>query len=506
MLRHPLLLALAVGSVLAGFFWNIAQVPLFDVDEGAFSEATREMLARGDPITPTLYGELRADKPVLTYWLQGASAMALGTGELAFRLPSAIAATLWALLLYRFAARFHGPRTGLYAAILLATTLSVTAIAKAATADALLNLFLAAAVLGAFLHIRTGQRGLLYGSYAAMGLGVLTKGPVAVLIPAAVTFLFSLSRGELRPWLRAALDARGWLVLLTIALPWYAAETLRDGGAFLKGFLLEHNIGRFRAPMEGHGGALFYYLPVLLIGLLPHTGLVLAALARPRALWGDELTRYGLLWFGFVFLFFSLSGTKLPHYLNYGYTGLILLTALHLDRLSPLAAFLPALIFEAFLLALPWLLPLALPYIDDPFYREALAGARFGPGYVAFFALACLLTLLGLGDRRLPLAGKALFNAAFLTFGLSAFLYPLAGEALQGPIKEAGIKAREGKAPLVMWGLNTPSFCVYAGREAERRPPRPGDWVLTRKGRLKELAHVRVLYQKGGIALVEVMP
>src|SRR5437763_12236328 len=92
------------------FFWNLGAAPLVDVDEGAFSEATREMLARGDFITTYLNGELRFDKPILTYWLQAIPVSLAGPVEWAFRLPSALAASLWVWLLYRFARR-EAPET-----------------------------------------------------------------------------------------------------------------------------------------------------------------------------------------------------------------------------------------------------------------------------------------------------------------------------------------------------------------------------------------------------------
>jgi 4-amino-4-deoxy-L-arabinose transferase-like glycosyltransferase len=100
--RAAWLLALYCAIV---FFVNLDAAPLTDVDEGAFSEATREMLARGDYVTTWLNGELRFDKPVLTYWAQAVPVALVGPRPGAFRFPSALAACLWAWLLYRFARR-----------------------------------------------------------------------------------------------------------------------------------------------------------------------------------------------------------------------------------------------------------------------------------------------------------------------------------------------------------------------------------------------------------------
>ncbi len=93
------------------------------------------------------------------------------------------------------------------------------------------------------------------------------------------------------------------------------------------GFFGRPNLGRFQQPLEGHGGGWWYYIPVLLVGMLPHTVVLLRALARSRQLFADPLSRYSLIWFGLVFALFSLAATKLPHYLTYGYTGLFLLMA-----------------------------------------------------------------------------------------------------------------------------------------------------------------------------------
>src|SRR3954465_11823731 len=106
---------LAVITVAASFFWMLGAAPLFDVDEGAFSEATLEMFQRGDFLSTYLNGEPRYDKPILIYWLQAASAAVFGVTEFAFRLPSALCAALWAGLTFLFARRAFGARHALAA-------------------------------------------------------------------------------------------------------------------------------------------------------------------------------------------------------------------------------------------------------------------------------------------------------------------------------------------------------------------------------------------------------
>src|SRR5262249_46345452 len=107
---------LAAAAVATSFFLGLGAVPLFDPDEGALGAATLEMLRRHDFLLPYLAGEPRYDKPILVYWLQAAFVWLLGPSEWAFRLPSALAASLWAWLTYRFGSELFGERVGLLAA------------------------------------------------------------------------------------------------------------------------------------------------------------------------------------------------------------------------------------------------------------------------------------------------------------------------------------------------------------------------------------------------------
>src|SRR5882672_5937685 len=364
---------LTAAAVITSFFLLLGAAPLFDVDEGAFSQATLEMFQRGDFLSTTLNGEPRYDKPILVYWLQAASVALLGPSEWAFRLPSALCATAWAWLTYLFVRRHYGIDRALFAAALLATSLGVYIIGRAATADALLNCLLAAAMFAAWLHLSTGERKWLYATHAAIALGVLAKGPIAILIPFATTLVFCLLRRDVRTWLRAVFDWRALLLLIAIAAPWYIVILIKEGRGFIDGFIMKHNVSRFTGPVSGHAGSLFYYVPVVLILTLPFTAMLLPVAQRIRDVWRDDLQLYLLIWFVFVFVFFSVSGTKLPHYLLYGYTGLVLLMAVHgFDVKAAFWPLIPVLGFFFALLALPYGVHYGLGHIPDAYYREVL--------------------------------------------------------------------------------------------------------------------------------------
>ena len=364
--RGPLLLmALAIGLA---FFVNLGNAPLFDRDEGAFSEATREMVESGNWISTTLNGEPRYDKPILTYYLQAAGVFLWGWNERGLRFHSALAATLWVLAVWGFARRQWDDTTGWVAAILTATSLWVMVIGRAATADALLNLFLALTLFDLYRFWKEKRRGPLYRVFLWSALGFLTKGPIAVAIPLAAAFLLALVRGQLRRYVKAIFNPVGWIIFFGVAGPWYWAVWARDGQAFVDGFFLRHNLSRFADTMESHGGNLLYFVPFALVILLPHTSLFLRTLTRIRRAGVSDLELFLWLWFAFVFVFFSLSSTQLPHYLLYGATPLFLLMAHYREELrNRFWGLLPALFLTSLLFFLPEVWSLAAPLVDDAY-------------------------------------------------------------------------------------------------------------------------------------------
>src|SRR5690349_7965866 len=241
--------------------WNLGGALLYDVDEGAFSEATREMLERHDFVTTYLNGQLRFDKPILIYWLQALSVSVFGLHEWSLRLPSALAASGWLWTIMVFVRRRLDVTTAIIAMTFAGTAVGVLAIGRAATADALLNLCLCAALLDAYGYSETARRAQLIRAYVWMGLGMLTKGPVALIVPFLVTGIFFVVAGRTREWLKAIVDPLGWALLLAIALPWYVLEFAEQGVLFFKGFFMRHNVDRFTETLQGHRGAWFYYIP-----------------------------------------------------------------------------------------------------------------------------------------------------------------------------------------------------------------------------------------------------
>lgn len=392
-LRHQLLLLVVALLVL---FTSLGGASLFDEDEPKNAACAREMLARGDWVVPTFNYELRTDKPILLYWLMMGAYSIFGVNEFAARFWSAALGTGTIFTVYHIGRLLFRPRVGLLAGLVMASCLMFVVSSRAATPDGTLIFF---STLAMFLYLRTitphpSEEGTgwqdttsqkttgeafafeavtprkwtaLLPCFAAMGVAVLGKGPVGVVLPMGVISLFVLLATWKSP---AAVAVQGrfnriwaWfrrtatclapthvfktllavrlpvavLVVLAIALPWYALVGWKTDGAWLSGFLGNHNLGRFVSAMENHRGPIVYYIPAVVIGFFPWSiFLTLSVIQLVGQLRRHEAWCTGHLfvacWAGLWIGFFSLASTKLPSYVLPAYPALALLTATFLDR------------------------------------------------------------------------------------------------------------------------------------------------------------------------------
>ncbi|TLU58596.1 MAG: glycosyltransferase family 39 protein, partial [Chlorobium sp.] len=334
------------------------------------------------------------------------------------------------------------------------------------------------------------------------------KGPIAIIIPFAVTFLFSLQERSLKTWLRMIFNPLGIALFLGIALPWYLLEYQDQGMAFIEGFFFKHNISRFNTSFEGHSGSLFYYIPVIILGLMPFTGLFFTVLFNLKRLFSDRLNRFLLIWFAFVFFFFSLSGTKLPHYMIYGYTPLFILMsrALPMSKHPERFVVWPMLVLLLFA-AIPFLLPTAMQQVSDGYIQAVLTAATglFGKSYLFVIMTAAVALSAIQFIPRFSLASKLIAFGAVFSFLINIYLMPLAGKLLQEPVKEAALFAKKEGYKIVMWKVYYPSFLVYSESFVEKRTPEPGEIVLTTVKEIDQPGKSAILYSKYGIVLFKLM-
>ncbi len=492
--------------ILFSFFIPLGMVPLFDLDEGAFSEATREMLVGGDYITTYLNGELRFDKPILIYWLQLLSVKLFGLNEFALRLPSAIAASFWAFAIYYFTKIYIDKLGAFFAALFMVTALQTTIIAKAAIADALLNLFITISLFLIYQFYINRKLRDLYLAFLFIGLGALTKGPVAIMIPFVVSFLFFAIKKETLLWAKSIFNLKGLLIFAVVALPWYIAQYIAQGQLFIDGFFLKHNLSRFSDAMELHSGGYYYYFIVLAIGLMPFTGFFIKTLFKVKSFLSNDLYLFLSIWFVFVFVFFTLSGTKLPHYVIYGYTPIFILSALAMkENFSKVWLLAPLFLFTLIFLFFPEIITALQPQIKDKFVVVLIDHVyeNFDILYRVTLILL-ILFIIFLMVKKLSNISVILGASLSMIVLVNYAVFPAYAKLMQSPVKEAALLAKERGYKVVMDVNQMPSFNVYYEGLVSKEKPKIGDVVFTKVTSLKKFDNYETLYRKNGFSLIRI--
>ncbi len=303
------LIILAVVAIITIFF-GIGGVPLLDPDEPVYAETAREMLAEGDLLSPRIFGDYWYDKPPMYYWLVALAQTVFGDNEFAARFPAGLMAFLTSFMMYFSVTKLFNERAGFWSAIVLTTSVEFFYLGKAAVTDSTLLFFMTGAIL-CFLHRK------YWLMYIFMGLATLTKGPIGIVFPGTIIFLYLIFMGQLRTILEMHV-IRGLLLYILIAGPWYYAMYVVHGMEFINTFLGFHNITRFTTPEHASRVTIWYYFPVVIVGMFPWTGILIqsiyASVSDSRI---DDMRSliFMHIWWGFVFVFFTICQTKLVSYI-----------------------------------------------------------------------------------------------------------------------------------------------------------------------------------------------
>lgn len=321
---------------------------LVPTDEGRYAEIPREMIVSGDWVTPRLDGFKYFEKPPLQYWATAAAYEAFGVGQWQARLWTGLTGLLAVLFTGWTGARLFGRRAGLFAAGVLASTLYWNGLGHINTLDMGTAATMSASLF-AFLLAQRPQaspratRGWMWACWALMGLAVLSKGLIGILLPGAVLVLYTLIFRDWRLWTRLWI-VTGLVIFLLIAAPWFVWVQLRNP-EFFHYFFIYQQFTRFLTSELQRPGPWWYFIPIVLLGIVPWLGSLFPAMASavtrqpltatqpfgaaPRRLRAHALL---LLWAVFIFAFFSISKSKLPSYVLPIFPALALLIGDYLDK------------------------------------------------------------------------------------------------------------------------------------------------------------------------------
>ena len=401
----------------AVWFSNLEYRKLVNPDEGRYAEVPREMVASGDWITPRLNDIKYFEKPALQYWATAAAYSLFGEHQWTARLWSALTGFLGVLMVFFTGRRLFGADAGWYAALVLGSSLLWVLVGHVNTLDMGVSFLLSAAVCAFLLaqHDAAKERARsrwMLAAWAALALALLSKGLIGLVLPGAALFLYILIERDWRLPGRLRLVA-GITLLLALTLPWFVAVSLANP-EFFRFFFIHEHFERFLTRQHGRYEPPYYFIPVLLAGMLPWTLTLIDALARawkrdPQQRF--QVRRFLFLWAAVVFVFFSASSSKLLPYILPMFPALALLIGARLTQLGA-----RALAWQALPAALAGIVVLALvPGIERYASREV--EVEMFRDYADWLIAAGLLQIAGAAAcARLAWRGRTAAALVVLAF------------------------------------------------------------------------------------------
>ena len=317
------------------FFAFLGIRDLWDIDEGMHAAIAQTMLLSGDWVTPIFNGEAFFDKPVLFNWLNAISFKAFGFTEFAARLPAALTGLGCVILVWQLGRQLYGEWVGFLAGLILATSLEFMILSRVVQYDIPFTFFVTLTLFcfASALIDESNRRFYFLGFYAAAALAVLTKGPIGVILPGTVVVIYLISTRRFG-LLKEMQILPGIAIFFIVVTPWFVLmERANDG--YLEYFILKQHLGNFLggegAMKPRHPEPFYYYVPILLAGLLPWSSILPQSITRG---WQskNDMSRFLVIWIVAIFVFFSAATSKLSTYLLPVFPACALLMACYLSE------------------------------------------------------------------------------------------------------------------------------------------------------------------------------
>jgi len=452
-------------------FFKLGGYIVFDVDEAVFSEASREMVVTGDVITPTYNFEPRYDKPILFYWAMSGAFKLFGVSEFAARFPSAGLGFLLVLTTFIFVRRFNGFKAALWSSLALLLNLEFFVYSHSAVTDMTLAFFISGALFSAYGAIKTGDRRLYVTAWVSSALAMLTKGAIGLLFPISITFIYLLIKKDF-PTIKKFLNPLYILVFLLIAMPWFLIEYHVRGWEFFDAFIIKHHIHRFTGVISSHGGPPYFYILILLAGFFPWVTLLPEAIIKGikgirQQTENNDIFLFTAIWLLFIFIFFSISRTKLPNYIFPAIpacpvlVGVLISNRIRRGRGKSFGVI--AMAGLSFILSAgAFITPYLKVKIEIP-----MPSALF-PGLGIIFFFTGIFALLSIYNPRRYTPFIAAAAVALLAF-LRLQAIPPVNSFMQRDLYEYAIYAKKSGADLATYEINQPSIAFYyAGKKIQK--------------------------------------
>lgn len=456
-----------VALVLLVWFGSLGLRHLVGPDEGRYAEISREMVATGDWVTIRYNALKYFEKPPFHMWVTALTYALFGLGEWQARLTVALAGLLGIGMSMLASWRWFGARAAAFTGLALLAAPMWSVAAHFNTLDmtlaGVMSCILACMLMSQHPAMsRNGRRAWMLACWAAMGVAILTKGLVGIALPGLVLVVYTLVSRDWGIWRRLHLTA-GAVVMLAIAVPWFYLVAQRNP-EFLNFFFIHEHWQRYTSNVHSRGGPIVYFVPLIIGGFLPWASLfprMWNAMRTPAE--GEARFRPALMvgiWAIAIFVFFSLSRSKLPGYIVPVIPALGILAGMALDRIDVRAwgkhLTGMTIVVACGLLASPVVATLNANHTPNMFYRS----------FAVWVAVAFVIMLLGATAARAALRRGVLPSVAVYALGMYlGFTAALLGhETVGGPASGADL------APQVAQQL-TPGMKLYGVRMLDHTLP-----------------------------------
>ena len=313
-------------------FWRLGAATFWDPDEAHYAQTSVELIASGDWLAPYYNAQPFFDKPVLFHLLQSIPMRVLGPTEGASRLVPAVAALALVGTTWWVGVTLGSAEIGLVAALLLTVNPSVFALTRYAILDTVFTAFLfGGAAMLTVAALRNRPR-LQYGGYVLLALATLTKGPLAIVLAGLAFALGIAASADARRRLLGLRWVLGLLMVAALSAPWFFYMWRRFDGAFVQGYVLNENVRLFAQPLYQGQPPWWFYIQLVVVGMLPWSGLIVGRLYDDIRAWRtpeapDTFEVLLWSWIAAIVGFFSLSSFKLDHYVFPAAPALCLIAA-----------------------------------------------------------------------------------------------------------------------------------------------------------------------------------
>ena len=309
------------------YFVGLGDSTIWDANETFYVNTPLQMLARGDYVVPMFNDEPRLNKPVLSYWMVAGLYHLFGVSVAVQRVGIAIGALLIIACAYVLGhlltvglleerRRTLAASPAVLAAAGLAVDPRIVMFGRRIFIDIWIAAFMALTLTFFAMSERFPERRRIYLllMYVSVGLGILTKGPVAALLPGLVFAVYLIVHRELRRT-TSMMILPGILIVAAIVVPWYYQLYQRDGWTYIQSFFIGENLGRFTSGIgQETRRPWYFYMPSLLGDFFPLSLFLVSA----AMVWWKRRDRFQTLlwlWVAVIVLFFSLSHDKQDLYI-----------------------------------------------------------------------------------------------------------------------------------------------------------------------------------------------